>query len=57
MAVSMVGGALSSAGFEEAGNAVSQLGNWVMIAGTAITALGPIISTIVAKLVKGGMAS
>ena len=55
MAISMVGGALSSAGFEEAGNAVSQLGNWIMIAGTAISAMGPIISAVSKLAQKEGI--
>jgi hypothetical protein len=54
MAFSMVGGALSSAGFEETGNVISKLGNWIMIAGTAITTVIPLINLLGTTITVAG---
>lgn len=57
VAVSILGGILSEAGLEEAGQVFSALGSGAMIAGTAISSLGPIITGIVSTIVAGGWAS
>lgn len=51
----MLGTALESAGLEA--EWLTQLGNWVTVAGGAISALGPVITKIVGKLVAGGMST
>ena len=52
VAVSLVGGALSEMGLEDFGNGLAQVGQWATIAGTALSALGPIV-TKGGKLVQG----
>ena len=54
VAFSVFGGILSSMGFEEAGDAVAQLGNYLMLAGTAISTLSPLVTTFAKKLEKSG---
>ena len=44
--ISMVGGLFASLGLEEVGEGFATVGNFVMMAGGALTALGPIISWI-----------
>ena len=53
IAVSMLGGALEEAGVEGV-EWMSKLGNWLTIAGSLVAGLGPVITSIVGKLVKGG---
>jgi hypothetical protein len=55
--MSVFGGILSSLGLEEAGELLSQIGNFAMIAGTAIFSLGPVVTGLVGKLVEGGMSA
>jgi hypothetical protein len=42
-------------GLEEAGDAVAQLGNALMLTGTAISTLSPLVTTFAKKLEKHGM--
>jgi hypothetical protein len=44
--ISALGGILSSLGLEEAGEAFAAIGNWIMIAGGAITAVVPLIKLL-----------
>jgi hypothetical protein len=55
--ISMLGGLLSSLGLEEVGEGVAWFGNMITMAGTAITAIIPIITLLNKVLVKGGLES
>jgi hypothetical protein len=46
VALSVFGGILSSMGLEEAGEAMSELGNYAILAGTALSAIPPILTLI-----------
>lgn len=56
-ALSMMGGVLASLGLEEESDTLAAIGNWLIVIGTGASALGPIITTIVSKLVAGGVAA
>ena len=55
--ISMLGGLLSSLGLEELGEGISWFGGMITMAGTAITAIIPIINLLSKVLVKGGIES
>ena len=55
--ISMLGGLLSSLGLEELGEGVSWFGNMITMAGTAVTAIIPIIKLLSTTLVTGGVSS
>jgi hypothetical protein len=55
--ISMLGGLLSSLGLEEVGEGVAWFGNMITMAGTAVTAIIPVIKLLSAALVKGGISS
>jgi MFS family permease len=44
-------------GLEESGELISKIGQYAVLAGTALTTLGPIITGIVGKLVAGGLST
>ena len=55
--VSMLGGLLSTLGLEELGEGVSWFGNMITMAGTAVTAIIPIIKLLSTTLVTGGVSA
>ena len=55
--ISMLGGLLSTLGLEELGEGVSWFGNMITMAGTAITAIIPIIKLLSTTLVTGGVSA
>lgn len=57
VAMSAVGGILQSMGLEEAGDFFTTIGNGAIMAGSAISALGPVVTGIVGKLVAGGLST
>ena len=52
--ISMVGGALSAAGFEEAGEAISTFGQWIMVAGSILMAFVPILKLLGTEVMIAG---
>jgi hypothetical protein len=54
MGISMLGGIFSSLGLEEVGETITKIGNGVTLLGTAILTLGPIATSLVEKLIRGG---
>ena len=54
MAMSAIGGILSSLGLEEVGDTLSGIGNWITIIGSGVSTLGPLIVQLVHKLIVGG---
>ena len=55
--ISMLGGLLQSMGLEEVGEGVSEFGNIITLAGTAIITIIPIIKTLSSALVTGGVSA
>jgi hypothetical protein len=55
--ISMLGGLLQSMGLEEVGEGVSEFGNIVTVAGTAVVTIIPIIKALSAALVTGGVSA
>lgn len=53
--LSLFGGILSSLGLEEAGDFFAKIGGFATVAGSAISSLGPLITSLVKKLVTGGI--
>jgi hypothetical protein len=57
MAVSAIGGIMSSLGLEEVGEVLSGIGNVIMIIGSGVSALGPLVTKLVGTLVAGGVST
>ena len=55
--ISMLGGLVSTLGFEEVGEDISWFGNLITMAGSAVVAIIPIIKTLSAVLVAGGVSA
>jgi hypothetical protein len=51
VSISILGGLFSSLGLEELGDGLAKIGNIALVAGTAISSLGPTITSLFGKLV------
>jgi hypothetical protein len=54
MGISLIGGLLSELGLEEVGEGFATVGNFVMIAGTALSGLGVIVPIVAKAMAAAG---